>query len=136
MMFERGMWAEATDRRKKAARRAFAGAAICSLAATGAGFVSAHFAKSSLDGFEYADKLEHSLVSPFTGGARVNSYLLTEAQKSRDSAYQNGGISLAAILATCALAAGAVRLYRRFINHFSDYREARSATRMFDRRGG
>ena len=135
MTHTRDTWTESLYKRRKTARRAFAGATICSLAAAGTGYASAHFAIESLDNLEYANQLEKVAFSPFTG-ASANAYVFNAKNEAKANAYTYGGISLAALLATCAFAVGAVRLYKRFSYYSGLAREARSATRMIDRRGG
>lgn len=135
MAFNRDMWAEAADKRKKTARRAFAGATLCSIAAAGTGYTSTYFTKKSLDNLEYMQRLEKVVFSPFTG-ASANAYVFNAKQEARTNSYTNGGIGLGALLATCALAVGAVRLYKRFRYYSALVKQARSATRMIDRRGG
>lgn len=135
MAHTREIWVNAADKRKKTARRAFAGATICSLAAAGAGYASAHFAIESLDELESANQLEKLVFSPFTG-ASANAYVFNAKNEAKANAYQNGGIGLAALLATCAFAIGAVRLYKRLVYYSALAKQAHSATRMIDRKGG
>ena len=114
-------WAEAEKRRKKDAWPYAKRTAACALVTVGTGTASAYCAHQALKEWQYAQTLDS------IGGIErvVHKNLDQNIADTRQDATKWGVASSVALAATCVLAVGTTRLYRRFWDKYALVREAR-----------